>query len=184
MAIHVFVKAIGTRGVCAWKRRLPSLRGYTDYRYTDEQCNAPFSGGRQAPRQMTATRRPANQNPDRHLPLTPLTHAVLLALLDEARHGYGIIKEVGRLTAGAIRPRTGTLYSALQRMHDDGLIEEVDGAPGSDDDPRRRYYALSSLGRRVARAEARRLARTLQVAADKALLPPTDLGHLLAEGDA
>jgi DNA-binding PadR family transcriptional regulator len=53
------------------------------------------------------------------VPLTPLSHAVLLALADADRHGYGIIKEVERQTAGTLSPGTGTLYAALQRMQDE-----------------------------------------------------------------
>lgn len=122
--------------------------------------------------------------PEGFLPLTPLTHAVLLALLDEDRHGYAIIKEVERVTAGAVVPATGTLYAALQRMQEDGLLAPPRRPTSPEEDPRRRYYRITSLGRRVALAESRRLARALQVASDKALLPSLDLGDLLEEGGA
>jgi DNA-binding PadR family transcriptional regulator len=118
---------------------------------------------------------------ERLLPLTPLTHAVLLALLDADRHGYGIIKEVDRQTGGRIRPGTGTLYTALQRMLDGGLLDDA-AAPGDpDDDPRRRYYTITAHGRAVALAESRRLARSLQVAVEKSLLGSTDIGEVLRE---
>lgn len=122
--------------------------------------------------------------PEHFLPLTPLTHAILLALLDEARHGYAIIKEVERITAGTVRPATGTLYAALQRMQEDGLITHPGRPVAPTDDPRRRYYRMTRLGRAVALAESRRLARALQVASDKALLPTVDLADLYSEGEA
>jgi DNA-binding PadR family transcriptional regulator len=110
-------------------------------------------------------------DPGKLLPLTHLSFQILLALADENRHGYGIIKEVTRRTEGAIRPATGTLYGALQRMLEDGLIQEVESrAVGPDDDERRRYYALTPFGRRVAVAEAARLARVLGVAQEKRLV--------------
>ena len=89
--------------------------------------------------------------------LTTLTYQILIALADENRHGYGIIKEIeGRDGAGAA-PTTGALYLALQRMESSGLIEaDVGSPPGAD--ARRRYYALTQRGREAARHEAHRLA--------------------------
>jgi len=105
------------------------------------------------------------------LPLTPLSHAVLLALAEGELHGYAILQEVERLTDGAVRPGTGTLYAALQRMLSEGVIEDGERAPGPDEDQRRRYYRITGLGREVARAEARRLERVLEVAREKRLAP-------------
>ena len=105
------------------------------------------------------------------LPLTPLSHAVLLALAEGALHGYAILQEVERLTDGAVRPGTGTLYAALQRMLSEGVIEDADRTPAPDEDQRRRYYRITALGREVARAEARRLERVLEVAREKRLAP-------------
>ena len=105
------------------------------------------------------------------LPLTPLSHAVLLALAEGELHGYAILQEVERLTDGAVRPGTGTLYAALQRMLSEGVIEDGGRTPGPEEDQRRRYYGITSLGREVARAEARRLERVLEVAREKRLAP-------------
>jgi DNA-binding PadR family transcriptional regulator len=102
------------------------------------------------------TREPVD--PRSFLPLTPLAFQVLLALADTERHGYGIIREVDERTDGLIRLRTGTLYTLLQRLLDEKLIEESDRRPSPDqDDERRRYYRLTELGRDVVGAEARRL---------------------------
>ncbi len=105
------------------------------------------------------------------LPLTPLSFHILLALADADRHGYGIIKEVRERTNGEMSPGAGTLYAAVQRMLDDGLVDETDDRPAVGDDERRRYYRLTEFGRQVARAEALRLARLIRIAADKKLIP-------------
>jgi DNA-binding PadR family transcriptional regulator len=97
-------------------------------------------------------------DPRTFLPLTPLVFQVLLALADERRHGYGIIREVETRTGGLIRLRTGTLYVLLQRLEEQHLIQESHDRPAvSDDDERRRYYALTPLGRAVLQVEAQRL---------------------------
>jgi len=99
--------------------------------------------------------------------ITPLTYEILLALADEDRHGYGIIKEIeGR---GAAVPSTGAMYLALQRMQEEGLVKDVP-APPDNEDRRRRYYAITEHGRRVARRESARLARLLEAAKGKKLL--------------
>lgn len=92
------------------------------------------------------------------LPLTPFAFQVLLALSDTPRHGYGIIREVEERTSGVIKLRTGTLYTLLQRLLDESLIEESDKRPHpDDDDERRRYYAVTAFGHTVLVAEAKRL---------------------------
>lgn len=105
------------------------------------------------------------------LPLTPAVFHLLLALSDSDRHGYGIAKEVAERTGGRVRMGPGTIYGTLTRMRDAGLVEErvpeADRRPG---DERRRYYRITSLGRTVARAEARRLAELVDIARDKALI--------------
>ena len=110
-------------------------------------------------------------DPEQMLPLTPLSFHILLALADADRHGYGIIKEVRERTDGEMNPGAGTLYAAVQRMLDEGLITETDDRPAVGDDERRRYYRLTEIGRHVARAEALRLARLIRIAAEKKLIP-------------
>ncbi len=105
------------------------------------------------------------------LPLTPLSHAILLALADGDRHGYAIVQEVVLQSGGSIKPGTGTLYAALQRMHAAGLIADSDIGPRPDEDQRRRYYGITDFGRETARAEVRRLMRVLDVAEEKSLVP-------------
>lgn len=87
------------------------------------------------------------------LPLAPATLHILLALAGDKLHGYGIMREVARQSEGRYKLGPGTLYDNLQRLLKDGLVEEVDAG----DNPRRRYYRLSSLGRGVLAAEIARL---------------------------
>lgn len=105
---------------------------------------------------MTRTQPAAD--PRSFLPLTPLAFQVLLALADEVRHGYAIMREVTDRTDGLIRLRTGTLYTLIQRLVDEGLVEESALRPEPpDDDERRRYYQMTELGRQVLKVEAQRL---------------------------
>lgn len=110
-----------------------------------------------------------------HLPLTHLSYHVLVALGDGPLHGYGMLKEMESESGGALSPSTGSLYLALQRMEDEGLIEESPDRPDEDDDARRRYYRLTDLGRAVARAETARL-DSLVGAAVRAGLAPEEPG--------
>ena len=92
----------------------------------------------------------------RFLPLSPATLHILLALAGEELHGYGIMQEVARQSEGRYKLGPGTLYDNLQRMVDHGLVQEV-SRRGAGEDPRRRYYRLSSLGRTVLSGEIARL---------------------------
>jgi DNA-binding PadR family transcriptional regulator len=112
-------------------------------------------------------------DPSPYLPLTPAMFQVLVALADGEKHGYAIIKEVARRTNDAVRLRTGTLYTALHRFVDDGLVEETAERPDPAlDDERRRYYRLTERGRAVALGEAARLEETLAQARAKFQLKP------------
>jgi DNA-binding PadR family transcriptional regulator len=91
-------------------------------------------------------------------PLSRVAVYILLAIGPEERHGYAIMQEVGRITAGAVKLGPGAIYTTIKRLLGDGLIEESDERPDPDvDDQRRRYYRLTALGRTVAAAEVRRL---------------------------
>ena len=105
--------------------------------------------------------------PDSALPLTPISFEILLALADGDRHGYGILQAVEERAAGVLPMRTGTVYRALARLLDEGLIER---SAGEDDDERRRYYRITAHGRAIARAEARRLADQVEAARAHRLL--------------
>lgn len=104
-------------------------------------------------------------NVERFLPLTPVVFEIALALAAGERHGYEIMQDVERRTEGRIVLHPGTLYRALGRLLEQGLIEELDERPVTGgDDERRRYYRLSTLGRAVARAEVERLSSQVSAA--------------------
>jgi DNA-binding PadR family transcriptional regulator len=90
------------------------------------------------------------------LPLSPAALHILVALASEDRHGYGIMREVARQSDGRYKLGPGTLYDNLQKLLDQGIVEERSSrSPG--DDPRRRYYRLSRFGRGLLAAEVARL---------------------------
>jgi DNA-binding PadR family transcriptional regulator len=99
------------------------------------------------------------------LPLPAATFHILMALADDDRHGYAIIQDVADRTGGEVALSAGTLYRSIQRMLEQGLIEELSERPAPElDDERRRYYRITALGRSVARAETARLTSLLRLA--------------------
>jgi DNA-binding PadR family transcriptional regulator len=103
--------------------------------------------------------------PESFLPITPAVFHILLALGDGEAHGYAIMQDVGKRSGGVIRLGPGTLYGAIGRMLEDGLIEECDERPDPEmDDARRRYYRLTSLGGGVLAMETKRLADLVRAA--------------------
>jgi DNA-binding PadR family transcriptional regulator len=109
------------------------------------------------------------RNPDTLLPLTPVVFEILVTLANGERHGYAIMADVRTRTGEPLR--AGSLYRAISRLIDDQLIEEIDERPDPElDDERRRYYRLTTWGRRVAEAEAARLALQVRHARSARLL--------------
>ena len=100
----------------------------------------------------------------RHLPLRPVEFHILLSLATGERHGYGIILDI-RERGDTPVPDVGTMYRALARLVDDGLIAAAARRPAPDaDDERRNYYTITDKGRRVAKAEVRRLEALMRAA--------------------
>ena len=112
------------------------------------------------------------RDPTDLLPLSPAMFHVLVALADGDTHGYAIMKEVERLTSGAVRLSTGTLYGIIKRLLADGLIRES-AVPARGDERTRRSYILTPFGKDVARAEAARLEQTIAIARRKPLFRRT-----------
>ena len=106
---------------------------------------------------------PKTSEPASFLPLKPHWFHVLLSLANEHQHGYGIMQDVLERTDGKVRLWPATLYGTLKRLTEADLIEESDAAARAGDDPRRRYYRLTRLGRRVLNAECRRLEELVQI---------------------
>jgi DNA-binding PadR family transcriptional regulator len=112
------------------------------------------------------------ENPNDFLPLTPVAFELLLSLAGGERHGYAILRDIGARLGG--QPNAGTLYRAIARLVDAGVIEEEAGEESAGEgDGRRRYYRLTGLGRAVLTAEATRLERAVAAARARDILPGT-----------
>jgi DNA-binding PadR family transcriptional regulator len=111
-------------------------------------------------------------DPRRFLPLSTPQFQILLALIDADRHGYGIILDIEARTGGTVRLGTGTLYTALAGLVNNELISESKKRPDpADHDERRKYYALTRLGRTVLEAETARLEAMVRDARRKGVRP-------------
>jgi len=118
---------------------------------------------------VTRERKP---DPRDWLPLPPADLQLLLAVRDEALHGYAMMKAVEVQSGGALSVELGSLYRMIQRLERDGLIEEARVAsavsnPGRD----RRYYRITMLGRQVVKAELERLKAVIELAGGRGLVP-------------
>ncbi|HKF46711.1 MAG TPA: helix-turn-helix transcriptional regulator [Terracidiphilus sp.] len=104
-------------------------------------------------------------------PLPSVAFQILLALADQPLHGYAIMRHVSEQTENRMRLGPATLYGSIQSLLEAELIEDVD-APAAEESAsdRRRYYAMTRAGRKIAREEAERLARVLNVARAKKIL--------------
>ena len=109
-----------------------------------------------------------SQSPEEFLPLRPVEFQILLSLGHGPRHGYRIIQDAEDRGEGHAVPGLATLYRGLRRLDAEGLIRQSEHDESQDD--RRRPYELTTLGREVARLEARRLASQLRSAEQAALL--------------
>lgn len=114
---------------------------------------------------MTESSSEAPDPAEELLPLTPVVFHTLLALAGGPSHGYAIAREVEDVSGGRVRMGPGTLYGSLQRMLDDGLIEETEN-PGEEGlhAERRRYYRVTARGLAVLRAETGRLEQAVTLA--------------------
>ena len=106
-----------------------------------------------------------------YLPLNPRDYLILFALTAGERHGYGLIKDVEGHTGGDVSLDPANLYRSVKRLIKEGFVKESERrrAPESSDE-RRRYYAITKLGRRVVKAEATRLDRLAALARSQNLI--------------
>lgn len=116
--------------------------------------------------------RPPRSDARRFLPLTHLEYYVLLSLAEAPTHGYALVQRIRSRSGGLVDPGTGSFYSIVRKLSDEGLIAEADAGDG---DNRRRCYAVTPLGRSVLLAEADRLAT--QIAATRLLRPAPNGGR-------
>lgn len=104
-------------------------------------------------------------------PLPSAAFHILLSLADEDLHGYAIMRLIKEQTNGRMRLGPGTLYSSIQALLEEGFVEEVEAKTGHEPGlERRRYYHLTAAGRKLAKAEASRLADLLRFARAKKIL--------------
>jgi DNA-binding PadR family transcriptional regulator len=100
----------------------------------------------------------------RLIPLAPAALHILLALSREDRHGYGIMQEIKKHSDGQYKIGPGTLYDNLEKLLNLGMLVEAPKKRRAEEDERRRYYGLTSFGRRVLAADVRRLERVVRTA--------------------
>src|ERR1035438_5456510 len=101
------------------------------------------------------------------LPLSAQVFHILIALAGGDQHGYAIMQDAASRSGGRIRLSPGTLYGCIKRMLEQGMIVELSGRErprAAEDDERRRYYRLTPAGRKAAKAEAARMAESLEQA--------------------
>jgi DNA-binding PadR family transcriptional regulator len=113
-------------------------------------------------RRIEAVRPSKNPDPAAFLPLPNLPYLVMLSVAEQPRHGWAIIKRIEELSGPRATPSSGSLYLAIARLEERGLIEESPSDDASVD--QRRTYRLTSLGRRVVRLETARLAELVGLA--------------------
>ena len=99
-----------------------------------------------------------------YAPLDTRSLHLLISLARQPMHGYAIRQDVERRTNRGVRLWPATLYGLLAELSERGLIEETASPAAEKNDPRRRYYRLTSEGRRVLGAEAARLERLARLA--------------------
>jgi DNA-binding PadR family transcriptional regulator len=103
--------------------------------------------------------------------MTPTLFHILLTMVDGERHGYAIMREVAERTGERLRLGPGSLYWAIGRLQEVGMIVETDERPDPEiDDERRRYYRITDLGRRVLKHEAETLAEIVEYARAKNII--------------
>jgi DNA-binding PadR family transcriptional regulator len=168
--VHGFLSGVGTGLQKRSKRATRGSTGFGQSRRTETSGTHLTSESVWQYSQSSLYR--LSTMPKRKLdPLPAAAFQILLSLADEDLHGYGIMRQVEQQTNGRTRLGPGTLYSSIQGLVEEGLIEEVDRKTDAETDAeRRRYYRLTSSGRKVARAEAERLADLLRVARAKKIL--------------
>jgi DNA-binding PadR family transcriptional regulator len=98
-----------------------------------------------------------------YLPLTETSFFILLSLTASPKHGYAIMKDVEVMSEQRVILATGTLYSALRRMLDDGWIDRLNDIPSDDNLRERKLYQLTDLGRRILEAETGRIQKLFRL---------------------
>ena len=104
------------------------------------------------------------------LPLRPVDLQLLLVLIEDDLHGYGLMKAVERQSRGTVTLEVGSLYRVMKRLLANGLIAEAGETAAEAGGKPRRNYAITEFGSEVARAEADRLVSVIEMATQRHLL--------------
>ena len=116
---------------------------------------------------------PAAPPPESFLPVKPVELLILMTVATGERHGYGLMLDIAERTGGSVRLEAGGLYRNIRRLLSDKLLTDSVRRPAADlDDERRRYYALTPLGKRVLTAEALRLRALVRAAEAIRIIDP------------
>jgi len=116
----------------------------------------------------------AQEPVDSRLPLRPADFQILMVLADGPMHAYGLSKATENNGPGGVRLEIGSLYRTLNRLRTDGLLRETETAESGPQNQARRAYAITALGRQVARAEAERLEAVVAMARDCSFLQESE----------
>jgi DNA-binding PadR family transcriptional regulator len=111
-------------------------------------------------------------DPKTFLPLTETSLLILLSLATKPKHGYAILKDIELLTNDRVKMATGTLYSAIRRMLEDGWIERLEDDATKDTGRIRKLYRLSRHGQRILEAELLRMNKLVEAAQSHAQWVP------------
>ncbi len=104
------------------------------------------------------------ENSEIHRPLTETTFYILLSIAEDRKHGYAILKDVQALSQDRVILSTGTLYGALSRLLEQGLIERVEVEKPEEVGRPRKFYTLTQSGNKVLEAEIMRLRALVKTA--------------------
>lgn len=110
------------------------------------------------------------ESPERHLPLSPAVFHLLLALAEEDRHGYAIMRDIEERTGGLVKIGPGMLYGSIKWLLEEQLIKEAPKRAPTKEDERRKYYRLTRNGLAVVKAEAARLEAAVGLARARKVL--------------
>lgn len=100
-------------------------------------------------------------------PLSTQSFHILVSLAERDHHGYSMMQDVAERTNGQLRLSAGTMYGAIKRLLEEGLISELrdhQRPKDSTEDSRRRYYRLTALGRKAVTAEVKRMTELTEYA--------------------
>jgi DNA-binding PadR family transcriptional regulator len=106
----------------------------------------------------------SRSEPREHVPLPSHHFEILVTLTNGESHGYRIVRDIEKRTEGNVSLGVSTLYAAVRRLVESGLIEDAGDQPSErSGGPPRRYYKITELGREVVRLEALRLQRAAAI---------------------